>query len=91
MRTISAFSFVCVIVRTMSREKKQCQIQETPKKKKKKNVGYKKPKKKKTKKRWNIEKDTLEPVHTAWLQNVTHPRPEKTCAHARACTLPVSP
>lgn len=48
-------------------------------------------KKKKTKKRWNIEKDTLEPVHTAWLQNVTHPRPEKTCAHARACTLPVSP
>lgn len=48
-------------------------------------------KKKKTKKRWNIEKDTLEPVHTAWLQNVTHPRPEKTCARARACTLPVSP
>lgn len=37
MRTISAFSFVCVIVRTMSREK-QCQIQEY---------------KKKTKKRWN--------------------------------------
>lgn len=77
MRTISAFSFVCVIVRTMSREKN--------------NVRYKKRQKKKTKKRWNIEKDTLEPVHTAWLQNVTHPRPEKTCAHARACTLPVSP
>lgn len=77
MRTISAFSFVCVIVRTMSREKN--------------NVRYKKRQKKKTKKRWNIEKDTLEPVHTAWLQNVTHPRPEKTCARARACTLPVSP
>lgn len=77
MRTISAFSFVCGIVRTMSREKNNVRIQETPKKK--------------TKKRWNIEKDTLEPVHTAWLQNVTHPRPEKTCAHARACTLPVSP
>lgn len=77
MRTISAFSFVCVIVRTMSREKNNVRIQETPKKK--------------TKKRWNIEKDTLEPVHTAWLQNVTHPRPEKTCARARACTLPVSP
>lgn len=77
MRTISAFSFVCIIVRTMSREKNNVRIQETPKKK--------------TKKRWNIEKDTLEPVHTAWLQNVTHPRPEKTCAHARACTLPVSP
>lgn len=77
MRTISAFSFVCVIVRTMSREKN--------------NVRYKKRQKKKTKKRWNIEKDTLEPVHTAWLQNVTHPRPEKTCAHARACTFPVSP
>lgn len=77
MRPISAFSFVCVIVRTMSREKNNVRIQETPKKK--------------TKKRWNIEKDTLEPVHTAWLQNVTHPRPEKTCARARACTLPVSP
>lgn len=37
MRTISAFSFVCVIVCTMSREK-QCQIQETPKKKNKKKM-----------------------------------------------------
>lgn len=42
MRTISAFSFVCVIVRTMSREKKQCQIQETPKKKNKKKMEYRK-------------------------------------------------
>lgn len=41
MRTISAFSFVCVIVRTMSREK-QCQIQEYKKKQKKDGITYRK-------------------------------------------------
>lgn len=70
MRTISAFSFVCVIVRTMFREKK-CRIQEMPKEKNKKKMEYRK-------------KCILEPVHTAWLQNVTHPRSEKTRATAFA-------
>lgn len=42
MRTISAFSFVCVIVRTMSREKNNVRYKKRQKKKNKKKMEYRK-------------------------------------------------